>query len=209
MNRKALQASLRLWQRRHKYRQRKLDLAHKRNDQVAIDKWHSLLVKAGKMMARRRAQLTPDPPLRLRAYAVAESLIGVMEQGGNNSGPMVSRIIRENGGTGPEAWCGDTQAYCYRHAGSHSVSRPWASVRLLGQLIGIKRTTNPLRGNLVRFTFDHVGMFDKDNGNGTITTIEGNTGASGAVSDSSTGGDGVYRKIRDKSLVQDYLSIAR
>jgi hypothetical protein len=209
MSKAALQASLRLWQRRHKYRQRKLDLAHAHDDQAAIDKWHALLVKAGKMIARRKAQLTPDPPLRERAYTVACTLIGVMEQGGNNSGPMVSRIIRENGGTGPEPWCGDTMAFCYRHGGSKNVTRPWASVALLGNLLGVKRTAWPQRGDLVRFTFDHVGMFVRDLGDGQIETIEGNTGASGAMSDSATGGDGVYRKHRQKSLVYDYLRVAR
>jgi len=49
----------------------------------------------------------------------------------------------------------------------------------------------------------------KDNGNGTITTIEGNTGRTGAVSDSATGGDGVYVKVRSKSSVTDYLRVTR
>lgn len=150
--------------------------------------------------------------LRERAHHVATTLVGVMEQGGNNVGPMVTKIIHENGGTGPEPWCGDFQAYCYRHAGSKRVSRSWAAVRLLRGLLGIRAVSNPATGDLVRFDFsasglDHVGMFEKDNGNGTITTIEGNTGPVGAVSDSTTGGDGVYRKIRSKSLVHDYLRV--
>lgn len=150
-----------------------------------------------------------ENPLRLRAHKVAEGLLGVMEVGGNNIGPTVSRIIRANGGTPGEAWCGDFQAYCYRLAGSHSVTRSWASVYLLGLVAGVRRTSSPRKGNMVRFTFGHVGMFEKDNGNGTITTIEGNTGHSGAVSDSRTGGDGVYRKIRSKALVKDYLNVTR
>lgn len=209
MTRTAYKASLKLWERRHRTYQHELDAAHKRNDKAGIEHWHAQLAHAGRMIRRRRAQLTPTPPLRERAYKVAESLIGVMEQGSNNAGPMVSRIIRENGGSGPEAWCGDFQAYCYRHGGSRAVSRPWASVRLVGQLLGIHRVTTPQRGDLVRFTFDHIGMYVRDNGNGTITTIEGNTGSSGAVSDSATGGDGVYKKIRSKGLVMDYLRVAR
>ena len=74
-------------------------------------------------------------------------------------------------------------------------------------MLGIHATSRPRAGDLVRFTFDHVGLFEKDNHDGTITTVEGNTGASGAVSDSRTGGDGVYRKIRSKSLVRDYLHV--
>lgn len=208
MNRAALRASLALWRRRHAYRQRKLDIAHARNDRTGIDHWHKRLEHAGKMIRRRTAQLVPPPPLRERAYIVATSLIGVMEQGANNAGLMVSTIIRENGGTGPEAWCGDFVAYCYRHAGSTNVSRPWASVRLLGQLLGVKRTATPKRGDLVRFKFDHVAMFVADHGD-EIESIEGNTGTFGALSDSSTGGDGVYRKRRSKTLVYDYLRVAR
>jgi hypothetical protein len=208
VTRAALKADLLLWRRRHRYRQRRLDIAHARNDKARIEHWHKLLEQAGKKISTIRAKLVPPPPLRERAYLVAESLIGVMEQGGNNMGLMVSKIIRENGGTGPEAWCGDFAAYCYRHAGSHSVSRPWASVRLVGQLLGIKRTAAPRRGDLVRFTFDHVALFVADHGD-EIETIEGNTGRAGAVSDSATGGDGVYRKRRPKSLVYDYLHVSR
>lgn len=157
--------------------------------------------------AKHLRALIAKQPLREKAYAVAEGLIGVMEQGGNNTGPVVDKIITANSGAIGEPWCGDFVAYCYRLAGSKMVQRGWASVSMLGALFGIRRTSSPRRGDLVRFTFDHVGMFDKDNGDGTITTIEGNTGASGAVSDSATGGDGVYRKVRDKSLVNDYLRV--
>jgi hypothetical protein len=206
VSRAALRASLKLWQRRHAYRQRRLDVAHAADDKARVDKWHAKLAHAGRMVRRRRAQLIVPPPLCERAYVVANSLIGVMEQGGNNAGPMVSKIIHENGGTGPESWCGDFVAYCYRHAGSARVSRPWASVRLLGQLLGVKRTLRPQRGDIVRFTFDHVGIFVSDHGS-EIATIEGNTGRRGAMSDSATGGDGVYLKARDKALVLDYLHV--
>lgn len=162
-------------------------------------------LKALYLAAKQAASL----PTRLRALRVAESLVGVMEQGGNNQGPTVSKIIRANGGTGPEPWCGDFVAYCYRLAGSRAVTRAWASVYYLGVIAGLTTTRNPRAGDIVRFTFDHTGLFVKDNGDGTITTIEGNTGATGAVSDSKTGGDGVYRKTRSKSLVRDYLRVTR
>lgn len=163
--------------------------------------------KLKKAMNRWRIKAFRRPPLRSRALKVAQSLIGVMEHGGNNRGETVSKIIRENGGGGPEPWCGDFVAYCYRHAGSKRVQRAWASVAALRGLLGINAAGKPQPGDLVRFTFDHVGLFEKDLGNGYIQTIEGNTGASGAVSDSSTGGDGVYRKKRAKGLVRDYLHV--
>ncbi len=157
--------------------------------------------------------------LRLRAHAEARKLIGVMEVGGNNRGKTVMAIIRANGGPGPEPWCGDFVAWCYRKAGSKSVTRGWAAVRQYLPLTGLKRTKQPLKGDLVRFTFDHIGMFvcwcdargrEVSPAKAThIRTIEGNTGRSGAVSDSRTGGDGVYEKLRARRLVKDFIHVKR
>jgi hypothetical protein len=214
-------ASLALWKRRLAYRQKKVDYYRgeaKSGDGAAtkgtvtadeaqlIHKWEKLRDEAKNKVAVLEAA---SSSLQDRAYKVAESLIGVMEQGGNNRGPVVSKIITGNGGMIGEAWCGDFQAYCYRHAGSKAVNRSWASVYYLGRLSGVVKTTKPVRGDLVRFNFSHVGMYVRDLGGGYIETIEGNTGRSGAVSDSSTGGDGVYRKRRTKNLVEDYRHITR
>lgn len=144
-------------------------------------------------------------PLHERAYDIAASQVGVVESGGNNRGVPFERYQKPNGASGPEAWCGDFMAWCYRKAGSKSVVRAWAAVRLLLPLTGLKRTSKPVRGDLVRFTFDHVGMFVEDLG-AYIETIEGNTGDSGEVSDSPNG-DGVKRKRRHKSLVRDYIHV--
>lgn len=174
------------------------------------DREHWVRVRRHQVAEAERVVARHKPvSIRERAYRAAASQVGVMETGGNNSGVPLTRYIRSNGGGGPEAWCGDFQAWAYRQAGSKAVTRLWASVFYLGRIAGLHRTSQPERGDLVRFTFDHVGMFVKDNGDGTITTIEGNTGASGAVSDSRTGGDGVYLKVRAKGLVQDYLRVER
>lgn len=154
------------------------------------------------------AKAAASTPLRERAYKIALHEVGVMESGGNNSGTPLSRYERPNGASGPEPWCGDFQAYCYRKAGSKAVQRLWASVYFLGRIAGLHKTSSPQRGDLVRFTFDHVGMFVRHVSPGIIETIEGNTGASGAVSDGN-GRDGVYIKHRSTSLVQDYLRVER
>lgn len=155
-----------------------------------------------------RRKLAADRPLRLRALDHAQKLVGVMEEGGNNRGRGVARIILGAGGKIGEAWCGYFVKYCYQLAGLKSAPWQWAAVRLMkgASTVG---TTRPLPGDIVRFTFDHTGFFVRDNGDGTITTLEGNTGASGAVSDSKTGGDGVYIKRRAKSLVRDYLTVVQ
>lgn len=156
----------------------------------------------------RRAQKGLDLPMRERAMREAERLIGVMEEGGNNRGRQVEWIIESGGGQAGQPWCGWFVAHCYKTAGSKAVTWQWGAVRLLFPLIGIKRISTPDRGDLVRFTFDHVGMFDEWFPPG-FQTVEGNTGATGAVSDSKTGGDGVYRKRRLPSQVNDYLRVTR
>lgn len=167
---------------------------------------------AMKRAAKRRASKVRSwrkSSLALAAYKVAESLVGVTEEGGNNTGKKVDEIIRSNGGYVGEPWCGDFVAYCYRLAGSTSITRSWASVSALRWVVGIVKTTAPKLGDLVRFTFDHVGMFVRFLGDGLIETIEGNTSNEGARSDSITGGDGVKRKVREISLVADYLHVTR
>jgi hypothetical protein len=149
------------------------------------------------------------PGMRGKAYSRARKLVGVMEQGGNNRGRKVEEIIRYAQGVVPEAWCVDFLIYCYGHAGSKIVRPGYTRAVRFMLAPGVVRTSSPRRGDMVRFSFDHTGMFVKDNGNGTITTIEGNTGRTGAVSDSATGGDGVYVKVRSKSSVTDYLRVTR
>lgn len=182
-------------------------------------RWHTSRVPAQLARARARARANKIDSLRERAWVEARKLIGIMERGGNNVGAEVEAIIREGGGRRGDPWCGWFLATCYKRAGSKIVSWRWGAVRLYVPLSGVKRITRPLKGNLVRFTFDHIGMFERwcDAGGREvgqaaathIVAIEGNTGKSGAVSDSKTGGDGVYRKIRPRSLVRDFLHVGR
>jgi hypothetical protein len=159
---------------------------------------------------RQRAQAAANKTLGERAYEEALKLVGVEEHGGNNRGEMVEKIIRYAQGQVPEAWCVDFNIWCYGHAGSEVVAPGYTrAVRFMVPWSGLIVVGSPKRGDMVRFTFDHTGLFVKDNGDGTITTIEGNTGATGAVSDSANGGDGVYVKVRSKSLVRDYIRVTR
>lgn len=196
---------MRSWERKVSWRRKRLLAAKRAHDPARVKKWRAYLKHAVWMVSVRKKQLDT---LQKRALRAADALVGVMEQGGNNTGPMVDKIIKANGGDIGEPWCGDFIAYVYRQAGSKAVTRSWASVRALSAVAGVKRVGTPQPGDLVRFKFDHVGMYVKEAGM-FIETIEGNTGASGAVSDSKTGGDGVYRKRRAKNLVNDYLRVTR
>ena len=211
----ALRASRALWLRRERYRYRKWVFYRDKSKRPIAErtelrrKWWRLYEQARRMRVRRDRQIAAKTPLRVKALAEAKKLIGVMEVGGNNMGAKVLEIIRANGGTGPEPWCGDFVAWCYRRAGSKVVQRAWAAVRYLGFLTGMKIVKTPLPGDIVCFTFDHTGIYVRDLGGGQIETVEGNTGRTGAVSDSATGGDGVYLKRRPKSQVSRYVRVTR
>lgn len=157
---------------------------------------------------KRGWKAIPGTSLQDAALAEAQKLVGVMESGGNNQGAKVSEIIKANGGTGPEPWCGDFVAYCYRLAGSKAVTRSWAAVRLLGHLTGQLVVAKPKPGDIVCYSFDHTGLYVREDGPDHIIAIEGNTGAVGAVSDGN-GSDGVYVKRREKSLVARYVRVRR
>jgi hypothetical protein len=172
----------------------------------------------------RNAELAA--PIRERAYQQALKIVGVMEHGANNSGADVLKMIKAAGGTGPEPWCGDTMYYVYRLAGSLAIVKavgrlmayvPWIS-RIKGLRVISKANWKKVRrGDLIRFEFtgdgvdDHVGMFVRWITPGVLMeTIEGNTGPTGAVSDSTTGGDGVYEKRnRTINLVADFVRVTK
>jgi N-acetylmuramoyl-L-alanine amidase-like protein len=52
-----LQASLAVWRRRHAFRQRRLDIAHERDDRARIAKWQLLRREAAATIHRRERQL--------------------------------------------------------------------------------------------------------------------------------------------------------
>jgi hypothetical protein len=213
-----LKVSLALWERRLAYRRRKRASVRRRAGRTVthaeaahLRKWDRLIAEAEQAVAHRRHQLVAAQPLRLRALGQMTKLVGIMEIGGNNTGRQVLEIIRANGGTSPEAWCGDTVAWAYRHAGSKVVQRGWAAVRLLGFLTGMKIVSraDALPGDIVCFKFDHTGILRRKISATEDETIEGNTGRAGAVSDSRTGGDGVYIKRRSTGLVARYVRVTR
>lgn len=85
MNRVQLKASLALWRRRHAWRQRRLNAAHKSNDRKRIDKWHKLLTEAGAMVRRRENQLAhprPFHPLEGVDWAWGRVNVGQLKRSG-------------------------------------------------------------------------------------------------------------------------------
>jgi hypothetical protein len=186
-------------------RERWRDRKRRRGKKVRF--WNRRLVASQKRLEQLKKELEDAKKADLGARALMEAgrLVGVTEAGGNNRGPMVDRIIKYALGDLGEAWCVDFNIWCYGHAGSKIVKPGYTrAVRFMWPVNGIIKTGNPRPGDMVRFTFDHTGLYVKDNGDGTITTIEGNTGNQD-ISDPITGG--VRRRTRAKSLVRDYLRV--
>ncbi|HXU65363.1 MAG TPA: hypothetical protein VN962_26870, partial [Polyangia bacterium] len=96
--------------------------------------------------------------LRLRALGNMLDLARdhVLEQGGNNRGPVVDKIIKYAKGQLGEPWCVDTVIYAYGHAGSKHM-RPGSprAVRLMLQR-GVQRVARSKArpGDVVRYVFD-------------------------------------------------------
>lgn len=157
--------------------------------------------------------------LQEKAWAEAGKMVGIMESGGNNRGKQVEQIIREGGGVAGSAWCGYAVAAAYKRAGSKVPSWKWGAVRWLGTLTGQKFTSDPVKGDIVTFTFDHTGLFgwwSDSRGNKVprskathIFTREGNTGATGSVSDSKDGRDGMREKLRPISQIARFVRVLR
>mgnify|MGYP006275506751 CR=1 FL=1 len=104
-------------------------------------------------------------------------------------------------------WCGSFVMWCANQAGVKvpnivSTMAGSASFKKLGTWIDAA-VANPQPGDIVYFDFvsggapiEHVGIVVKDNGDGTVTTIEGNTAGDKKKSGSQANGGEAVKKIR-------------
>lgn len=163
-----------------------------------------------------------------RLLAIAQAEIGTREEGGNNRG---ARIREYQTATdlppGEWPWCAAFVSWCVREWIETPASVNWLGITVLrpqqwrprtalayGFVSWSKsrpRTTTLLTdkdqaqpGDIVTFDFSHVGIVLEDDGKNLIT-VEGNTNGKGER-DSQTG-DGVWRKIRPKSLARNFIRI--
>lgn len=206
MSRTALRASLALWTRRKHFRARRLKKAQRVGARTRIEHWRRRVDQAQFWIDRRRSQLAHAAPLRVRALNVMLQWErdGVTEQGGNNRGPVVDRIIRKAGGTPGEPWCGDTVAAAYITAGSKTATQSARTFAYVPWIKGLlSRVRFPLPGHVVTYDFqpdgteDHTGAFVRwvNRAAGDFLAAEGNTGTGGRQSDGQ--GDGVHTRLRN------------
>lgn len=207
-----LKLSLALWRRRHRYRQRKLDVAHAKNDQKAIDKWHPLLVKAGQKIRGREKDIaakTPKPKpkpvkgIRQRTVEHATSFVVTIERPfGSNRGGLVTEWQDRILGAAGYPWCGCFCGCMLLWAGVKGIGSWIAGVAAIEDMARAKRgpfrgwTTNAgavMPGDLVVLWGRgvHVEMVRYIAG-GYVYTVGGNTGATGRQSN----GGGVFTNAR-------------
>lgn len=120
---------------------------------------------------------------------------------GTKENPPESNKVKYNNKNG-QPWCGYFVMWCAKQA---KVKMPnvvytpagVAAFQGIGQWSNAE-TAMPKPGDIVFFDFpggektDHVGIVIKDNGDGTVTTVEGNTSGTGSQSN---GGE-VMEKVR-------------
>lgn len=110
-------------------------------------------------------------------------------------------------------WCAIFVYYCLAHTGGKELMSGCANKAYCPTIWNWGKAkkynkTSPKAGDLVLFDWekdnvcDHIGFVIKDNGNGTIQTVEGNT------SNTSNGNGGcVQIRTRNKSLVKGYIRL--
>jgi hypothetical protein len=136
---------------------------------------------------------------------VARGELGRVERTGNNDGEILK--YPQAFGRGSEAWCADFVSWVSNQAGGRMNDPYCPSVVDTLKAQGTwKGRSNPQPGDIVLFdwdgdrTADHIGIVERVNANGTISTIEGNT------SDPSSGQQGVFRRERALSTVLGFGS---
>lgn len=163
-----------------------------------------------------------------RLVAIARSQIGVREVGGNNRG---DRIREYQSATelpaGAWPWCAAFTSWCIREWLKDKDVVAWLNLQrrtpeewrpktalAYGYTAWARQHPNTTRiftereralaGDIVTFDFSHIGFVVSESGN-TIQTIEGNTNGRGDRDSES--GDGVWLKVRKKTLVKDLIRI--
>lgn len=150
---------------------------------------------------------------KLVKLALAE--VGVEEVDGTNCGPRVNEYKAATNLPPKESWpwCAAFQCWLVREAmegGSYTFQRPTTAGAWDFENWSLRQdnSTQTKRypgaeikaGDIVVFTFSHIGLAVEDAKNGYVATVEGNTDSAG-----SREGGGVYLKVRKVSQVRSRI----
>lgn len=160
-------------------------------------------------------------PELLAQIAEAEARRGVREVGGNNRGPDVVAYQRATWLTpGAWAWCAAFVCWCVFQAIKFHGGMPWKRPETAGAwdfenwargrydpavakawAVLDPRTNAPKRGDIVTFTWSHIGIVTFFDGN-TVFTVEGNTGSTKTGTSDNASGDGTFAKKHPRSALR-------
>ena len=169
--------------------------------------------------------MSSRPKLPSAIVAAAKSCVGIHETGGNNKGPELQKFFDSdwydpNGdkpGDDGYAWCAAFVCWCVQEAMRQTGVKETATFKAprtpgawdferwsLSQDESTwtrKPHKNDIKaGDIVIFTFSHIGIAVSDARGNYVTTIEGNTNGVG-----SREGDGVYEKTRMLSQIRSRI----
>ncbi len=155
-----------------------------------------------------------DPTFAEALALAAESQVGEKEEG-NNGGAAVRKYQNATWlEPGAWPWCAAFVCWSFKEALKKSVQviqRPttpgawtfekWA-IKEGAELIKPASKAQVKRGDIVVYTFSHIGIAVADELDGKVETVEGNTNPGGDRE-----GDGVYRKTRKKALIRSIIRL--
>lgn len=141
---------------------------------------------------------------------LATSFVGVHEEGGNNSGPVVEMFQRVIGKAEKEPWCCSFVMYCVKEIDAKTKAKTVLFPTESSQMLWIKtpkiaRIERPVAGAVIVWTkykgeqptgFGHVGIVREVLDKEWMLTVEGNTAPDSNDSTIVRDGDGVYMKRR-------------
>ena len=180
--------------------------------------WEHLIRASGGVVA------APKPSPSASAFAdalvnVALGEVGTMEGAKNNTGADLEKYKDATWlKPGAWAWCAAFVCWCYKEAlQSHAVAgvkRPqtaaaWGFEKWAEAQSGVtlfKPPSSIKKGDIVMFTFSHIGIAVADATGASVDTVEGNTNVKGQRDGGGKTTDGVYRKTRSTSSIR---SVAR
>ena len=187
---------------------------------VGKNTWNALLGLSEKVSSIKRVEFNPHAKLA----EIAGLYLGVKETGNNLAGSSKTLLdifkadnLAPNGRTDGYPWCAAFVSFCVQQLQRQSyffdglnppreasVSRflnSWAKSSGCVIFQNNNAALTPRAGDIVVFTFSHIGIVEGVSG-GVVTTIEGNTNSAG-----SREGNIVARKKRTPSLIRSYIRL--
>ena len=157
------------------------------------------------MLARERAL----------EIALGEAAMHVHEEGGDNTGPRVIQYQAAAGGGTHWPWCDAFCDFCFQEAGRPLEELQDSAAVMTSSALRRRRAGSSRRRSAVTSCassgiagdFDHIGFVVQPMPDGSIKTVEGNTSAMPGEGHAQGEGDGVFVKIRPRSVCGAFIRV--